>query len=199
MDNMLGLAAIQYKWWCLVFESANAIGTPAICCHLHQAFRLYKIRLALHVTELVFCGKEKLSCETTNIILDSTEVWISPFAVTIMYAYTDINLHPVAFQWLPLQASADRWFWSWEVMLAPEVCGMDPVSSTWCEFIILHVTYEFYWYYQTSNYPTSHFNTSCWIFWSHVKKIKYMDFCVSKKLKHLLMSITRVLRCFPLS
>jgi hypothetical protein len=29
-------------------------------------------------------------------------------------------------------------------MLAAEVCGMDPVSSTWCEFIILHVTYEFY-------------------------------------------------------
>jgi hypothetical protein len=29
-------------------------------------------------------------------------------------------------------------------MLAAEVCGMDPVSSTWCEFIILHVTYEIY-------------------------------------------------------
>jgi hypothetical protein len=82
-------------------------------------------------------------------------------------------------------------------MLAAEVCGMDPVSSTWCEFIILHVTYEFIDIIRHQTIPHHTLILHVEFSGAMLKKIKCMDFCVSKKLKYLLMCITRVLRCFP--
>ena len=84
-----------------------------------------------------------VKCELTSFIQDAAKLI---HLLSVSYQYT-INLCSVDFQWLPLQASAYWWFWCWQVMPSPEICGMGCFSfvSLWSYYFIMlwHKIHQF--------------------------------------------------------